>query len=54
MTRYFLIEDFPMPVTNEETARYWQEKGKNVSELLPVNVDFKIENPRKITEGSGK
>lgn len=54
MNTVWFIQGFPMAVTNEETVRYWETRGKAIIQVPIPEGFFKIENPRKITEGSGK
>jgi hypothetical protein len=54
MTRVFFIDGFPTPVSDPETAKYWEERGKRITEVVEYPDGWKLENPRKITEGSGK
>lgn len=47
MIRFFLIGDHPKPTTCLDTVKYWQSKGKEITELVPIKA-------REISEGSGK
>ena len=54
MTRAFFIEGFPMPVTDQETVKYWQERGRRVGEIIDIEDGWKVETIKEISKGSDK
>jgi hypothetical protein len=39
MTHVWFIQGFPMAVTNEETVRYWEARGKAIIQV-PIPEGF--------------